>query len=171
MSSEAPPLPDGPRCRYGIMGRVRFMLDPKWWNVVLVGISTVSSRKKSYVCFFELCISYLVKTDFNLTMSSTTTTTTLAANKPITRTTSTVLSDYDIHHSESSSTPTAAELNTHHDSPAWDTTHRRVPSYRPINRDPAHAQGVRVYNNPIERTFITVMFSGVFINAVSLLTS
>ena len=48
-----------------------------------------------------------------------------------------------------------------------DTTHRRVPPYRPTNRDPEHHNAVRIYNDNGERVFVGVMFTGVFLNAVS----
>ena len=105
-----------------------------------------------------------------------TTTTTETRTKPRTR--QDVLKDYDLHHSVSSSssragptitgglpeTPQVAPVNP----PDWDTTHRRVPPYRPTNRDPAHQAEVRVYTSTVERVFIGTMFTGVFINAVSM---
>jgi len=105
-------------------------------------------------------------------MSTTTTTQTQTK----TRTRQDVLKDYDLHHSASSSRaaprnpavvperPQAAPLNP----PDWDTTHRRVPPYRPTNRDPDHQAEVRVYTSTVERVFIGTMFTGVFLNAVSL---
>jgi hypothetical protein len=102
-----------------------------------------------------------------ITMSSTTTQTQ-------TRTRQNVLKDYELHHSASSSraissspaaptpTPQAVPLNP----PEWDTVHRRVPPYRPINRERDQSE-VRVYTSPIERVFIGTMFTGVLINAVS----
>jgi hypothetical protein len=102
-------------------------------------------------------------------MSSTTTTQTQ------TRTRQNVLRDYELHHSASSVTdtssntaapapaPQAAPLNP----PNWDTTHRRVPPYRPTDRD-RDVSEIRVYNSTIERVFVATMFTGVFINSVSL---
>jgi hypothetical protein len=102
-----------------------------------------------------------------LTMSSTTTTQTQ------TRTRQNVLKDYELHHSAGSiraasnspaqtSRPQAAPLNP----PNWDTTHRRVPPYRPVNTERDQSE-VRVYTSGVERVFIGTMFTGVFINAVS----
>jgi len=42
-----------------------------------------------------------------------------------------------------------------------------VPEYRPLNRDPAHVNGVRVYTSTAERFFIAAMFTGLSVNAVS----
>ncbi|KAK4119838.1 hypothetical protein N657DRAFT_666463 [Parathielavia appendiculata] len=101
-------------------------------------------------------------------MSSTTTTPTQ------TRTRQSVLKDYELHHSPSSSrtvsgspaapppTPQAVPLNQ----PQWDTVHRRVPPYRPINRDRDQSD-VRVYTSPIERVFIGTMFTGVLVNSTA----
>src|SRR5690348_4064016 len=103
-------------------------------------------------------------------MSSTTTTQTQ------TRTQQNVLRDYEVHHSASSTRATGllsqiapapgpraeAPLNP----PDWDTTHHRVPPFRPIDRDRDQSE-IRVYNNGIEQVFIGTMFTGVLINAVS----
>lgn len=51
--------------------------------------------------------------------------------------------------------------------PEFDLPHRRVPAYRPLNRDAAHVNGVRVYTSTAERFFITAMFRGLNVNAVS----
>jgi hypothetical protein len=104
-------------------------------------------------------------------MSATTT------DNPITYATiNAALRDYDLYHSDASSStsPTArvAPPPEPHPlprvvgaAPTWDTTHRRVPPYRPINTE--LDQSVRrVYQNQIERAFVTVMFTGVFIEAV-----
>jgi hypothetical protein len=102
------------------------------------------------------------------TMSVTTT-----AN-PITYNISSVLADYELTHSDSN-TPLDTTLNVHPRSASspnpeipcdWPTDHRRVPTYRPINTELDQSQR-RVYQNPIERAFIAVMFSGVFIESVS----
>ncbi|KAK3904164.1 hypothetical protein C8A05DRAFT_32052 [Staphylotrichum tortipilum] len=104
-------------------------------------------------------------------MSTTTTTQTQTK----VRTRQDVLKDYELHHSASSSRaaprnpgglperPQAAPLNP----PGWDTTHRRVPPYRPTNRDPEHYAEVRVYTSTIEQVFIGTMFTGVFTNATA----
>jgi hypothetical protein len=105
----------------------------------------------------------------SITMSSTTTQTQ-------TRTRQNVLKDYELHHSASSSraaptspavpapTPQAVLPNQ----PEWDTVHRRVPPYRPINRERDQSE-VRVYTSTIERVFIGTMFTGVLINSVSII--
>jgi hypothetical protein len=81
-----------------------------------------------------------------------------------------VLADYDLHHTEEVDT----SLNTH-PNPAppsqqnpsdWPTEHRRVPAYRPINTELDQSER-RVYLNGIERAFVNVMFTGVFLESVS----
>lgn len=81
---------------------------------------------------------------------------------------SNVLADYELHHSQ----PQPCETGTQSAPVApvdreWDTQHRRVPAYRAINRTRDQSE-VRVYTSPVERVFITVMFTGLNINAVSL---
>jgi hypothetical protein len=97
-------------------------------------------------------------------MSSTMTTT-------LTHTPQNILSDYTLrhtgHHEDPITTNDAVRPRAPQHSP-WDTTHRRVPAFRPINSQRDQTE-VRVYRNGIERAFITVMFAGVFLNAVSLL--
>ncbi|KAI8632760.1 hypothetical protein F5Y19DRAFT_329244 [Xylariaceae sp. FL1651] len=81
-----------------------------------------------------------------------------------------ILRDYEIHHSTSLSSPTVAEPITTHiqaigqSSREWDTTHRRVPPYRPIDRERDQAP-FRMYTSQAERVFIFVMFLGVLVNA------
>jgi hypothetical protein len=86
----------------------------------------------------------------------------------------TVLQDYRLHHSEASGDAAKVESsrslqNTAATSqpPAWDVPHRRVPPHRPTNRERDQAE-TSVYLNGIERTFITTMFTGLFINAVGI---
>lgn len=101
------------------------------------------------------------------TMSVTTTSNTQTYNIR------TVLADYDLHHTPATD-PLDTTLNAHpspnplpQSNPAdWPTNERRVPPYRPVNTELDHSQR-RVYQNGIERTFITVMFSGVFLESVS----
>jgi len=86
----------------------------------------------------------------------------------------TVLSDYELHHSATEDT--APPPNTHplpaaaqhsdENPPDWDTAHRRVPAYRPINYELDQSQR-QVYQNPAERVFITLMFAGLRLNVVS----
>ena len=80
-----------------------------------------------------------------------------------------VLTDYDLHHSDTSDPAPAS--NSHpapasQNPPEWPADHRRVPNYRPINRDLDQSQR-RIYNDNGERAFITVMLRGVWLNAVS----
>lgn len=102
-------------------------------------------------------------------MSVTTTT------NPVTYSTQDILKDYELHHSGASESAPPPNPNPPparvQNSPTWDTEHRRVPSYRPINRN--LDQSVRrVYNNNGERTFLSIMFTGVLLEAVcSMLTT
>lgn len=102
----------------------------------------------------------------HFTLSSMSVTTTQNA---VTYNTLSVLADYELHHSDTSdpapapnSHPALASQNP----PEWPTDHRRVPNYRPINRDLDQSQR-RIYNNNVERAFVTVMLRGVWLNAVS----
>ncbi|KAJ4120087.1 hypothetical protein NW768_010370 [Fusarium equiseti] len=79
---------------------------------------------------------------------------------------SAVLRDYELHHSQSrEETPETHSLSNSLDHPEFDLPHRRVPSYRPLNRDPEHINGVRVYTSTPELFFITAMFRGLNFNA------
>lgn len=84
----------------------------------------------------------------------------------------TVLADYDLHHTEELDTslnvrPDSAQSRLQQHSPAdWPTDHRRVPAYRPVNTELDQSER-RVYQNGIERAFIGVMFTGVFLQSVS----
>lgn len=108
------------------------------------------------------------------TMSTTTTQT---------RTRRDVLVDYELHHSPATTAPPASRSDGQAGDSAgsqaaaarspppppvpWDTTHRRVPPYRPLNRDPEHLREVRTYNNRAEQVFVATMFTGLCINSVS----
>ncbi|KAJ9144668.1 hypothetical protein NKR23_g5890 [Pleurostoma richardsiae] len=98
-------------------------------------------------------------------MSSTATTT-----RPSTGLTlQAVLADYDLHHSSGPATSTASNESasqTRNPPAGWDDTHRRVPAHRPTNRqrDPLET---RVYTSTAEQIFISVMFTGVFINSTA----
>lgn len=81
-----------------------------------------------------------------------------------------VLADYDLHHTEELDT----SLNAHsapsgqssRQNPSdWPTEHRRVPAYRPVNTELDLSER-RVYQNGIERAFVNVMFTGVYIESV-----
>ena len=123
---------------------------PSNWFVYLLGKTTKHSSFLSHQ---------------HPTMSSTTTTQT--------RTRQNVLKDYELHHSATSSlstTPAEAASRSHtgtQNPPGWDTTHRRVPQYRPVNAERDQSE-VRVYTSTIERVFLGTMFTGVFTTAVSL---
>lgn len=82
-------------------------------------------------------------------------------------TTANYLADYDLHHSQPSSSeaspapaPNAQHrLATPANNPAgWEDSWRRVPAYRAAvdQRDEQH----ETYNNEIERNFVRVMFGG-----------
>jgi hypothetical protein len=101
----------------------------------------------------------------SITMSVTTT-----AN-PATYTLRATLADYDLHHSnDNHSEPLDTSLNAHPFPPAsnpstWPIDARRVPPYRPVNTELDQSTRA-VYQNGIERAFVSVMFTGVFLEAV-----
>lgn len=84
-----------------------------------------------------------------------------------------VLADYDLHHSGGDQNERLdLNLNSHplpssdpQNPPTWPNDHRRVPAYRAVNTELDQSQR-RVYQNGIERTFVGVMFTGVFLEAV-----
>lgn len=90
-------------------------------------------------------------------------------------------SDYEVHHSDSSPSfpsldnETQDELpftsqqmtDVNSEGPDWANHYRRIPPYRPVNRNLDQGQR-RVYQNGAERAFITIMFLGVRNNAVCL---
>jgi hypothetical protein len=91
-------------------------------------------------------------------------------SNPLTYTTASILADYELTHSEShdlslNSHPNPAPRSSQNPSD-WPTEHRRVPAYRPVNTQLDQSER-RVYQNPIERAFIGVMFTGVFLESVS----
>ncbi|PLB46155.1 hypothetical protein P170DRAFT_479076 [Aspergillus steynii IBT 23096] len=90
---------------------------------------------------------------------STTTTTSTTTTPP-----SSILSDYALHHSgsefSSDQTPPAAHTNP----PTWPTNHRRVPPYRPVNRQQDRSERP-AGSNPAEFVFIQAMLHGVWLNA------
>ncbi|SPQ25603.1 f35f82bb-a9be-49ac-9662-b21cff21475a [Thermothielavioides terrestris] len=92
-----------------------------------------------------------------------------------TRTRENVLKDYELHHSPAlsprpnigrSTEAVRPQATAPVNPPDWDTTHRRVPPFRPINRDRDQSE-VRVYNNRAEQIFIGVMFTGVYLNSTA----
>ncbi|KAM0346675.1 hypothetical protein ACHAPU_005388 [Fusarium lateritium] len=78
---------------------------------------------------------------------------------------SAILRDYELHHSQSSEKSPERNSNSSVSHPEFDMPHRRVPAYRPFNRDPEHVNGVRVYTSAPELFFITAMFRGLSFNA------
>jgi hypothetical protein len=103
----------------------------------------------------------------NVTFAKMSVTTT--AN-PITYNLQTVLADYDLHHTEEeldTSLNAHPAPNTSQANPSsWPTEHRRVPEFRPINRELDQSER-RVFQNGIEQVFVGVMFTGVFLESVS----
>ncbi|EUC40585.1 hypothetical protein COCMIDRAFT_108406 [Bipolaris oryzae ATCC 44560] len=101
-------------------------------------------------------------------MSVTTTT------NPTTYTLAATLADYDLHHTTTEGGHHDASLNAHPNPAAnaqqqqnpshWPTQHRRVPVYRPVNRELDQSER-RVYLNGIEQAFVGVMFTGVFLES------
>lgn len=92
-------------------------------------------------------------------------------SNPVTYASAAVLRDYELTHSDEEFDPS---LNAHpapspsSQNPAdWPTEHRRVPAYRPVNTELDQSQR-RVYLNGIERAFVGTMFTGVFLESVSL---
>ncbi|GIZ38258.1 hypothetical protein CKM354_000167900 [Cercospora kikuchii] len=84
------------------------------------------------------------------------------------------LADYELHHSQ----PTAEqatqapapnsrdEQQQSLDNPAgWEDRWRRVPAYQPVNPELIHGGGRNQVQNEIERNFIRVMFSGVWLQS------
>ncbi|KAF4414607.1 hypothetical protein F53441_14727 [Fusarium austroafricanum] len=78
-----------------------------------------------------------------------------------------ILQDYELYHSHSreESSDCCISPVSPIDHPEFDLPHRRVPAYRPLNRDVEHTAGVRVYTSTAERFFITAMFRGLSFNA------
>lgn len=112
-------------------------------------------------------------------MSATTT------ENPITYTLGTVLADYELHHSEQPQV-TPGDASTHSTSvgsgsisqrpaatpnpPDWPTDHRRVPPYRPVNRNLDLSERV-VFQNRAEQAFINSMFFGLRMVTVGILST
>ncbi|KAJ3549212.1 hypothetical protein NM208_g609 [Fusarium decemcellulare] len=95
-------------------------------------------------------------------MSTTTTQTSIARNG---NWQSQVLKDYELHHSQHKEDETRSQqTNTAPVNHQLDAPYRRVPAYRPLNRERDQSE-VRVYTSSIERAFITVMFGGLYLNA------
>ncbi|KAK5000239.1 hypothetical protein LTR66_000854 [Elasticomyces elasticus] len=78
------------------------------------------------------------------------------------------LADYDLHHSDGGDTappPAAHPAPPAQNPPDWDTQHRRVPAYRPINYELEAESPRQVFTSVPERIFIRIMFLGVGTNA------
>ena len=79
-----------------------------------------------------------------------------------------VLNDYKIHltgYDASSATQEQSPPRVQNP-PNWPTDHYRVPDYRPINRNLDFAERPQG-SNGFEFAFLTMMFTGVCLNAVS----
>ncbi|KAJ5662867.1 hypothetical protein N7507_003598 [Penicillium longicatenatum] len=92
-------------------------------------------------------------------MSTTTTTTTTATSLS-------VLADYELHHSgDERSTSAPAPVNTSQPTD-WPTDHRRMPAYRPANRNLDYNERT-AGTGAGEYVFIQVMLHGVWLNAAA----
>ncbi|KAK3899140.1 hypothetical protein C8A05DRAFT_18386 [Staphylotrichum tortipilum] len=95
-----------------------------------------------------------------MSSTATTTTTQSVTSYPLRA----VLADYELHISEprtaSAASPGASSQPRVQNPPGWSQDHRSVPPYRPINRDLDRDQ-IMVYQNNVERTFVTTMFFGI----------
>jgi hypothetical protein len=87
------------------------------------------------------------------------------------------LAEYELHHSETNPNPevgsaapapNSVPVETNGNPAGWDTTHRRVPDFRPVRRENINEEGRNVYNNGIERAFVWTMLNGVGVQAVRL---
>ncbi|KAM3422130.1 hypothetical protein BST61_g2501 [Cercospora zeina] len=90
------------------------------------------------------------------------------------------LADYELHHSQPSPEP-AREApnpipNQHGEQqqrqrlenpPNWEDRWRRVPAYQPVRPELIRSGGRNEVQNEIERTFIRVMFSGVWMQSTA----
>ena len=82
-----------------------------------------------------------------------------------------VLNDYTLHltgYDDSNSTSEPHGLSTlqTQNPPNWPTNRNRIPPYRPVNRNLDPEERPRG-SNAAEFVFINIMFTGVFLNAVS----
>lgn len=97
-------------------------------------------------------------------------------DNPITLSLRQTLNDYEVHLTGDSNDTQSqiAEPNPRSRSelaaqnpPSWPQEYHRMPNYRPINRNLSFAERPGG-SNGVEQLFITVMFTGVSLNAVSL---
>ncbi|TVY84415.1 hypothetical protein LSUE1_G000463 [Lachnellula suecica] len=85
-----------------------------------------------------------------------------------------VLRDYTIHLTGDESTnnhggidpPNGDERPSHENPPDWPKNHYRVPNYRPLNRNLDLEDRPKGFNG-IEFVFLTIMFSGVYLNSAA----
>ncbi|BCR94956.1 uncharacterized protein AKAW2_12002A [Aspergillus luchuensis] len=100
-------------------------------------------------------------------MSSTTTTTTTTTSRAVDASTLSILSDYEIHHtgSETQPQPRVPRDAVPVSQPAdWPSHYRRIPSYRPVNRNLSYEER-SAGTSPVEYMFIQTMLHGVWLNA------
>ncbi|OQD80701.1 hypothetical protein PENANT_c033G07866 [Penicillium antarcticum] len=91
-------------------------------------------------------------------MATTTTTTT-------TTQTLSILADYEVHHSGNDHQDEHTSPVTAPQPADWPIEHRRMPAYRPTNRNLPFEERPGG-SNPAEMVFIQVMLHGVWLNAV-----
>lgn len=79
-----------------------------------------------------------------------------------------VLEDYKIHLTGDNPSSERAEITliAVTNPPNWPVDRRRVPDYRPVDRN-RDVEGRPNGENAFERVFLTIMFTGVVTNAVS----
>ncbi|PWY62326.1 hypothetical protein BO83DRAFT_412664 [Aspergillus eucalypticola CBS 122712] len=100
-------------------------------------------------------------------MSSTTTTTATTTSRAVDASTLSILSDYEIHHTGSETQPQprvprdAVPVTQPVD---WPSHYRRIPSYRPLNRNLSYEER-SAGTGPVEYMFIQTMLHGVWLNA------
>lgn len=108
---------------------------------------------------------------FLTTSTATTKMSVTTTSNPVTYASAAVLRDYELTHSDEDFDPSLhahpAPSQSSQNPADWPTEHRRVPAYRPVNTELDQSQR-RVYLNGIERAFVATMFTGVFLESVSL---
>lgn len=78
-----------------------------------------------------------------------------------------ILADYEVHHSGIDQNGNEPATAVNPSQPAhWPTHHRRMPAYRPVNRDLSYTQRPAGNGHPAEYAFIQIMLHGCWINAV-----
>ncbi|PYH30948.1 uncharacterized protein BO87DRAFT_365790 [Aspergillus neoniger CBS 115656] len=100
-------------------------------------------------------------------MSSTTTTTTTTASRAVDASTLSILSDYEIHHTGSETQPqprVPRDAVPVFQPVDWPSHYRRIPSYRPVNRNLSYEER-SAGTSPVEYMFIQTMLHGVWLNA------